>query len=187
VERAILAGDTTSGVCVMQLDEGLDTGPVYACRETPIGADETAGELRLRLVDVGARLLVRTLADVATTVPVPQTGDPTYAGKLDVAEFELDWSGAATDLARVVRAGNPRPGAWTTADGRRLKVLRARTAPPAAAAPTTDAPGTIAADGTVTTGEGALCVLEVQPEARPPMVATAWLAGFRGRPPRLGS
>jgi methionyl-tRNA formyltransferase len=126
VERAILAGDTEAGVCVMRIDSGLDTGPVFAVERTPIAPDETAGELRARLVDLGTRLMVETLPQVPELEPWPQAGESTYADKLDVAEFELDWSRPATEILRVVRAGNPRPGAWTTVDGRRLKVWRAQ-------------------------------------------------------------
>ncbi|MGH9031776.1 MAG: methionyl-tRNA formyltransferase, partial [Acidimicrobiia bacterium] len=157
VERAILAGDTETGVSVMRIDAGLDTGPVYAVERTPIGPDETAGELRTRLVDLGTRLMVTALPRVPDLEPTPQTGEPTYADKLDVAEFELDWSRSADELLRVVRAGNPRPGAWTTVDHTRLKIWRARTA----------------TDGTVEP-------VEVQPEGRPRMSWEAWKRGHPG-------
>lgn len=161
VERAILAGDTETGVCVMQLEEGLDTGPVYASRGVAIGSDETAGELRARLVAAGTELLVATVPAVPTTTPTPQRGEATYAEKLDVDEFRLDWSRPAEELARVVRAGNPRPGAWTLAGGKRLKVWRAH------------------ADGLE------IVLDEVQPEGRRRMSAAEWRAGYRGVPPPL--
>ena len=116
VERAILAGDAETGVCVMALDEGMDTGPVYRHLATPIGAHETAGELRARLVDLGTPLLVETVDLLPDLEPVAQTGDATHAAKLDVDEFRLDWTRPASELDRVVRAGNPRPGAWTELD-----------------------------------------------------------------------
>src|SRR5262249_43950531 len=111
VERAILAGDVETGVCIMRVEAGLDTGPVYATRRIAIGPEETAGDLRPRLVEAGAALLVEHLPSIATTTPVEQVGEPTYADKLDVAEFELDPTRPAAELHRLVRAGNPRPGA----------------------------------------------------------------------------
>ena len=176
VERAMLAGDAETGVCVMALDEGMDTGPVYAHAVTPIGSDETAGELRARLVEIGTPLLVQTLNDVGTATPTPQTGEPTHAAKLSVDEFRLDWTAPADDLARIVRAGNPRPGAWTDLDGARFKVLRAIVTATAPAG----SPGDVDATGSVVTGTGGLQLVEVQPAAKGPMPATAWLAGRRG-------
>ena len=165
VERAILAGDDRTGVCIMALEAGLDTGPVYARAAVPIGDDDTAGDVTRRLVEVGTELLVTTLPAVPTLVPVPQTGEPTYADKLTVEEFELDVPGASpADSVRVVRAGNPRPGAWTTVHGTRVKVWRAR----------------VGADGT-------FVPTEVQPEGRARMDAGAWLRGLRERPPAWGT
>jgi len=109
----------------MALEKGLDTGPIYARAVCPIAGHETAGELRARLTTLGTELLVATLPAVPTTIPSPQVGEPTYADKLTVEEFELDWSRPAEELDRVIRAGNPRPGAWTTVDGKRLKILAA--------------------------------------------------------------
>jgi methionyl-tRNA formyltransferase len=159
VERAILAGDAETGVCVMAVDETLDTGAVYARRATPIGPEETAGELRARLVALGAELLVETLPGVGDARPVPQDGEATYAAKLTVDEFRLDPQRPAAELARAVRAGNPRPGAWIEVDGSRLKVLRARV-------------------------EGARFVPEeVQPAGKRAMPYAAWRAGWRGADP----
>ena len=183
VERAVLAGDRETGVCIMALEAGLDTGPVYARERTPIGSSETAGELRTRLVGLGTELLVDTLPRVPTAVPEPQSGAPTYADKLTVEEFELDWEQSAEDLARVVRAGNPRPGAWTTDHGGRLKVWRVR----ALSACIDAEPGTVFGHTRVATGEGALELVEVQPEGRRAMDANAWLAGRRVPDPLLGT
>lgn len=175
VERAILAGDTITGVCLMAIDEGLDTGGVYACVETPIGPEETAGELRARLVELGTKLLIDELPRVPGRVPAPQTGEATYAAKLDVAEFRLDPRRPAEELQRLVRAGNPRPGAYLVVGGRRVKVLRARVVEGDLA------PGQIdRASATLGTVEGALRLEEVQPAGKRPMPATAWLAGLRG-------
>jgi methionyl-tRNA formyltransferase len=178
VERAVLAGDSETGVCLMQLEKGLDTGPVYACERVTIGDEETAGELRARLVEVGTGLLLANLDKVPTSEPTPQEGETTYADKLTVEEFELDWTRPAAELARVVRAGNPRPGAWTTARGRRLKVLRAR------AEDGEGEPGTVVGKARVATGAGVLQLVDVQPEDKSAMEGKAWAAGFRGD--RLG-
>jgi methionyl-tRNA formyltransferase len=123
VERAILAGDETTGVCLMALEEGLDTGPVYARRETPISQDETAAALRRRLGEIGTSMLLELLARWPDAgEPQPQQGEPTYAAKLRPDELELDWSRPATEVERVVRVGR----AWTTFRRRRLIVHRAR-------------------------------------------------------------
>ncbi|MGH3849736.1 MAG: methionyl-tRNA formyltransferase, partial [Pseudonocardiaceae bacterium] len=118
VERAILAGDEVTGVAVMEVAEGLDTGAVYDCEELLIGSDQTAEDLRSQLAEIGTRLLVRLLAD---NLPEPesQVGTPTYAKKLVPADHCLDWMDSALQLHRVVRVGS----AWTTFRGRRLRVL----------------------------------------------------------------
>ncbi len=183
VERAMLAGDNDTGVSIMALEAGLDTGPVFARERTAIGATETAGELRARLVALGADLLVATLPRVPTTTPSRQVGEPTYADKLTVDEFALDWSRPAAELARMVRAGNPRPGAWTTDHGNRLKLWRANPLSECIDAE----PGTVFGHTRVATGEGALELVEVQPEGRRTMDANAWLAGRRESDPLLGT
>jgi methionyl-tRNA formyltransferase len=176
VERAVLAGDRETGVCLMQLEAGLDTGPVYARAVVAIGERETAGELRARLVEVGAELLVAHLPAVADTEPVAQTGEPTYAEKLTVEEFELDPARSAAQLDRLVRAGNPRPGAWMRVGGRRVKVWRARPDPDA----TVDGiPGSITPAGALATADGVLALDEVQPEGKRLMPGPAWRAGLR--------
>ncbi len=176
VERAMLAGDPETGVSLMQLEAGLDTGPVFATTRVPIAPSETAGELRGRLVQAGTELLVAHLPSLPTATPEPQRGEPTYADKLEVGEFRLDVARPAADLARLVRAGNPRPGAWFTVDGKRVKVLRAHES---ADAPTL-APGEIAPDAALGTASGALVLDEVQPEGKRPMDGRAWRAGRRG-------
>jgi methionyl-tRNA formyltransferase len=175
VERAILAGDAETGVCVMALDEGMDTGPVYRHLATPIGEHETAGELRARLVELGTPLLVETVALLPDLEPIPQAGEATHAAKLEVDQFRLDWTRSAAELDRVVRAGNPRPGAWTELDGQRIKVLRSVPGDPA-----DGEPGDLSDDGVVMTGDGGLRVLDVQPAGKGPMPVAAWLAGRRG-------
>jgi len=174
VERAILAGDDETGVCLMRIEAGLDTGPVYATTRVPIGPTETAGELHDRLVDAGTRLLVEHLPAVLTATPEAQQGEATYADKLDVDEFRLDPARPPAELERLVRAGNPRPGAWCTVGGRRLKVWRAHETEGALSA------GVIDATGRLGTKHGVLALDEVQPEGKRPMSATAWRAGVRG-------
>ena len=176
VERAVQAGDEETGVCVMALDEGLDTGPVYDCVRTAVAPDETAGELRARLVDLGTALLVRTVPRLEHLTARPQEGESTHAPKLSVEEFRLDPRRPAAELARLVRAGNPRPGAWGTIDGRRLKVLRARAVEGSADV------GSIDRAGVLGTADGVLVLEAVQPEGRAAMSASAWRAGIHDAP-----
>jgi methionyl-tRNA formyltransferase len=173
VERAILAGDSETGVCLMQIEAGLDTGPVFATARLAIAPHETAGELHARLVDVGTELLLEHLPQLTSATPVAQAGDVTYAEKLEVAEFRLDPQRAPDELARLVRAGNPRPGAWFTIGGRRVKVWRAHETEGTAK------PATIDAHGLLGTAHGVLALDEVQPEGKRSMPAQAWLAGAR--------
>ena len=175
VERAILAGDTETGVCLMRIEEGLDTGGVYASLSTAIEPDETAGELRERLTVLGTRLLLEHLPHVPETEPVPQEGEPTYAEKLTVDEFRIDGSRPAVETARYVCAGNPRPGAWMVVDGKRVKVWRARPEPGEGQ------PGVVRRPGELVTADGVLGLDEVQPEGKPRMTGQAWMAGLHDR------
>lgn len=186
VERAILAGDEETGVCVMAVDEGLDTGAVYACESVPMDHDDLA-TLRGRLVQAGTRLLLDVVARgvEGLPAPVPQSGTPTYAEKIDPNELELRFDEPAEQLARVVRLGR----AWTRFRGRRLRVLRAQAVDAAdavnavdgsspGAVPSELVPGVIVRDR-VMTSRGALRLLRVQPDGRAPMDANAWLRGAR--------
>jgi len=176
VERALLAGDEVTGVCIMAVEEGLDTGGVYARREVPIGPRTTAAELRASLVEVGTELLVDVLSR-SLPDPEPQAGDATYAGKIEPYELEIDWTTPAEAIDRWVRVG----GAWTTFRGRRLKVMDSE--------PTSGdgTPGAVDAAGVVATGDGALRLLTVQPEGKGPMPWTAFANGARPEPlERLG-
>lgn len=183
VERALLAGDETTGVCVMAMEEGLDTGPTFRCAELPITADDTLGSLRHRLVEAGTGLLLACLSE-GFGDPEPQRGEPTYATKIDVAELELRWDEPAPALARVAALER----AWTTFRGKRLLVPRARAVAEADVPPALRdaAPGAL--DGVVVrAGEGALQLLEVQPEGRARQDAAAWRNGARPGPgERLG-
>lgn len=169
VERAILAGDERTGVDLMVVEEGLDTGDIFRRTEVAIGPDETLDELRARLVEVGSDLLVEELGR-GLGQPRTQEGEPTYAAKIDPAELRIDWTRPALDVHRRVRLG----GAWTTHAGRRLKVWRTHVPPGG------DGPVVGASDGPVE-------LVEVQPEGKARMPATAWANGARWRPSdRLG-
>ncbi|MCU1350889.1 MAG: fmt [Acidimicrobiales bacterium] len=168
VERAILAGDTATGVCVMDVAEELDTGDVYARHEVTIRRGSTADQLRAQLVEVGSRLLVETLLD-GPGEPQPQVGVATYAEKLSPADLFLDWRRSADELSRVVRVG----GAWTTYRGRRLKVHAAVALPADLGA---GQPGELHGDQ-VTTGGGVLQLVEVQPEGRGRVRFVDWCNG----------
>ena len=162
VERAILAGDERTGVCLMALEEGLDTGPVYRRDVVDIGPDETADQLRDRLVELGTAQLVSALAE-GLGIPEPQSGEPTYATKLTPEDLHLDWSLPAEQLERVVRVGH----AWTTFRGRRLLVRRA-------------CAHRVTGEGlAVPASAGVLELLEVQPEGKGPMAAADWARGAR--------
>jgi methionyl-tRNA formyltransferase len=178
VQRAIIAGDETTGVEVFRLEAGLDTGPVLASEPVAIGALETAGHLLARLAPVGARVLAATVDRLAdgTAAAVAQEGEPTLAPKLVLEDGRLDWSGPATRVFARIRGCTPEPGAWTTVGGRRLKVLEA--APARDAAPL-GAGAVVRAGGAVLVGcgEGVLELVQVQPEGRGPMPADAWLRG----------
>jgi methionyl-tRNA formyltransferase len=165
VERAILAGDERTGVDLMVIEEGLDTGGVYARSEAAIGPDETADELRARLTALGTELLLANLRD-GLPEPTPQRGEPTYANKIDPAELQIDWGRPAVDIHRLVRIG----GAWTTHRGHRLKVWRTALAP--------GGPGDVA----VPAGDGPIQLVEVQPEGGRRMPARAWANGVHWRP-----
>ncbi len=180
VERAVLAGDRETGVCLMRLEEGLDTGPVLASRRVAIGEREHAGALTDRLAAIGAQLLVDTLAAGVDALPAgsPQIGEPTYAQKIRPEELRLDWVRPAAELERVVRLGR----AWTTFRHERLLVLDAVAHP---SVPGSEAeenagagPGSLH-ETSVRTGDGALELLEVQPAGKRPMAASAWWRGVR--------
>jgi methionyl-tRNA formyltransferase len=175
IQRAILAGDADTGVTIMQMEKGLDTGPMLKVGRMPIGR-ETAGELTASLAGLGARLMVETLA----ALPLPATPQPedgvTYAHKIDKAEARIDWARPAIELDRLVRAMQPSPGAFLESGGSRVKLI---TAEPAEGMGT---PGTLLLDACVATGDGALRLLTVQPEGRPRMPAADWLRGRRLMP-----
>src|SRR5688500_14230504 len=173
VERAILAGDVETGVGIMDVEEGLDTGGVYADERVTIGAEETAEELRRRLVDIGTRLLVEQLAHGLGT-PRPQEGEPTYAAKIEPGELRLDWTQPADHVHRVIRLGR----ACTTFRDHRLHLPAAHLVPDHAG----QGPGVI--DGLVVgTGDGrGIELVRVKPEGRGEQDAAAWRNGARIQP-----
>lgn len=169
VERAILAGDRETGVCLMAVEEGLDTGGVYRREVVAIDPDETLDELRGRLVDIGAAMLVAAVAE-GIGAPEPQVGEPTHAAKITAEDLRIDWTRTAAEVHATVRLG----GAWTTFRGRRLKVHRTERVEDGTAL----GPGQL--DGTlVGTGGGALRLVEVQPEGKGRQPAAAWANGAR--------
>lgn len=178
VERAILAGDPTTGVCLMALEEGLDTGPVYRRDEVAIDPEESLDQLRNRLVEIGTAQLLGALRD-GFGVAEPQVGEPSHAAKIDPSELQLDFARSAVQVAAVVRLGR----AWTTFRGRRLLVWRARAVPGPAGAPAGSLDGV-----RVATGEGWLELAEVQPDGKGRQPAEAWRNGSRPGPDdRLGA
>ncbi|MGH7119495.1 MAG: methionyl-tRNA formyltransferase [Acetobacteraceae bacterium] len=171
VAAAILAGDRATGITIMQMDAGLDTGPILLQEAVPIPSDATAGTLTATLAGIGARLIVRALAEFSPPRPQPADG-ASYAPRLSRADGKLDWSRAAVALERQVRAFDPWPGSFCEVGDVRLKVLKAAVAAGSGAA------GTLLDAGfTVACGEGALRLLEVQPAGKPRMGGAAFLRG----------
>jgi methionyl-tRNA formyltransferase len=182
VERAILAGDHETGVCLMRVEAGLDTGPVYARRVVPVDDEVDLPTLQRELVEVGSALLVETLARGVAGLPTPrpQQGEPTIAAKVTNEDLHLHWEDSAVQLNRVVRLGR----AWTSFRDHRLGIVKSR---PNAEAVDQGLPGTLIG-ASVVTGQGTLSLLEVQPESRSPMPAEDWLRGIRpAEGERLGS
>lgn len=185
VERAVLAGDDYSGVSLMVLDKGLDTGPVFAAVETEIAEYETAGELTGRLAALGADVLRNHLEDYVHEKLLParqmQTG-ATFAPRLTTAEARLDWRLGPSAFGRAVRAFNPRPGGWTEGEGTRLKIFEVGPASPVVA------PGEIRiVNGRpiLGLGGGSVELVEVQPAGKPRQSGKDWANGRRGAGLRL--
>lgn len=179
IHRAILAGDPETGVCIMQMEAGLDTGPVLMRAATPIAPEDTTGDLHDRLAQMGAELITQALAALPTLTPTPQPEDGvTYASKIDKAEARIDWNRPAEEVDRQIRALSPFPGAWTMLGDKRLKLLRSRVT---AASGT---PGTVIDGFTVACGTGAVEVAQAQIAGRGPQPADAFL---RGTPLPLGT
>jgi methionyl-tRNA formyltransferase len=182
IQRAILAGDAETGVGIMQMEAGLDTGPVRLEGRTPIDG-KTAGELTSELAEMGARLMVEVLADIDAYPAVAQAEDGvTYAAKIDKGEARLDFSRSAVEVERQVRAFNP-PGAWFEVDGERIRVLSARVQGESAAKPWNtnfaSTPGLVLDEQlAIGCGTGAIRPFEVQRAGRGTMTVWDLLRGF---------
>ncbi|MEM7732968.1 MAG: methionyl-tRNA formyltransferase [Pseudomonadota bacterium] len=178
IHRAIMAGDTKTGVCIMQMEAGLDTGPVLLREGTEIGAEETTGALHDRLSHMGARLIVEALAQLGDLTPEPQPAEGvTYAQKIDKAEARVDWTETAEEVDRKIRGLSPFPGAWAEVDGQRLKFLASR------AIEGNGTPGTVLDDTlTIACGTGAVEVLRLQREGKGPQDRADFLRGSPVRP-----
>ena len=180
IHRAILAGDGETGVAIMQMEAGLDTGPVLLHQSLPIGPTDTTGDLHDRLADLGAHLILTALDGVDT---IPRTPQPdagtTYAAKIDKAEARVDWSRPAAEVDRQIRGLSPFPGAWTMVGGERIKLLRSRLANGSGPA------GQVLSGLTIACGTGAVEILTAQREGKRPMEAGELLRGLT-LPDRLG-
>jgi methionyl-tRNA formyltransferase len=177
VQHAILRGETETGISIMQMEAGLDSGPIIHRVPTAIDGDETAGSLAARLADIGAVALVEALSLISGGLARPQPQDhakATYAPKIDREMARLAWQRDAATLARQIRAFDPAPGAWATLNGSVIKLFAAREVPG------TGEPGTVLSAGdrmVIAAGRGALAVQEVQPAGKARMPVEAWVRG----------
>ncbi|MDO6522724.1 methionyl-tRNA formyltransferase [Shimia thalassica] len=174
IHRAIMAGDAESGVCIMQMDAGLDTGPVLLEEKTPILAQDTTADLHDRLAGIGADAIVNALGqlDDLTPVPQPELG-VTYAHKIDKSEAKVDWTAPAIEIDRKIRGLSPFPGAWCEVEGQRVKLLASRLAEGQGTA------GEILDDAlTVACGDGAVQLLRLQRAGKGAQDADVFLRGF---------
>jgi methionyl-tRNA formyltransferase len=172
IQRAILAGDAVTGVTIMRMEPGLDTGPMLARARVPV-EDKTSGELHAELAEIGAGLLVETLAQLDELKPEPQDErEATYSPKIDKAETRIDFSKSAELIEREVRAFAPSPGSWFQFDGERIKLLKARTIG------VNGAEGAVLDDElTIACGDAAIRPLTLQRAGRPAMSAAEFLRG----------
>ncbi|MRX51517.1 methionyl-tRNA formyltransferase [Paracoccus sp. S-4012] len=179
IQRAVMAGDAETGVSIMQMDAGLDTGPVLAEARTAIGPQDTTADLHDRLAAMGAALIVETLDRLPLpAAPQPEAG-VAYAAKIDKAEARIDWTRPAEDVDRLIRGLSPFPGAWCLAGEERLKLIRSRLASGEGA------PGEVLPGFRVACGTGAVEVLEAQREGKGRVAAADLLRGWTP-PARLG-
>lgn len=177
VERALLAGDTETGICIMRVEEGLDTGEVYDRVVVPIRDDHTLSSLRNELVEASLAPLVRAVTQGCTT-GTPQAGEATHAAKIDPTELRVKW----TDSARRVAALSRLESAWFEHAGKRVRMLKAVVGEPLANQKAVDAGAVVAIqrDGVrVACADGTVIISSVQPEGKSPMAATAWANGAR--------
>ncbi|MEO8242026.1 MAG: methionyl-tRNA formyltransferase [bacterium] len=180
IHRAIMAGDAESGVCIMQMEAGLDTGPVLLRRSTLIGPEDTTADLQSRLSLMGADLILQALAQLPSLTPQPQPASGvTYAHKVAKAEARVDWTRHATEIDRQIRGLSPFPGAWCEIGGERVKLLRSRLTEGHGS------PGQVLHGMTVACGNGAVEITEAQREGKRPAAVADLLRGFT-LPARLG-
>jgi methionyl-tRNA formyltransferase len=172
IQRAIMAGDPVTGVTIMRMEAGLDTGPLLAFARTPV-EDKTAGELTAELAEIGAQLMVGSLIDLPMLHPLQQDeAEATHAPKIDKAEAKIDWTGDAEAIERQVRGLAPFPGAWFQLDGERIKVLKAQVLA------REGKPGlTLDDELTIACGYAALRPIRIQRAGKPAMDAAAFLRG----------
>lgn len=173
IHRAIMAGDATTGICIMQMDAGLDTGAVLLREEIEIGEEETTAQLHDRLCDLGATAIVSALAELSNLTAIAQTKDGvTYASKIDKSEARVDWSESAHIVDRKIRGLSPFPGAWCEIDGERVKLLASRRA-------NGKGPAGKVLDGmTIACGEGAVEIMTAQRQGKRPMPVVEFLKGM---------
>lgn len=173
IHRAIMAGDAETGVCIMQMEAGLDTGPVLRHEVLPITAEDTTGQLHDRLSLLGARLVTAVLNDLPLpAAPQPETG-VTYAAKIEKPEARVDWTRPATEVDRLIRGLSPFPGAWCMVGGERVKLLGSRLAKGAGH------PGQVLDSFTVACGSGAVEITRAQRAGKSAMDAEVVLQGLR--------
>jgi len=183
VERAILAGDTHTGVCLMAVEPELDTGAVYRCEQTEISDRDTLESLRGRLVEIGTRQLITALGE-GLGEPAPQVGEAVYAKKIRKPELRIDWTRPAEEINRIIRIG----GAWTTWREKRLKIIEAVVEGPVESVQAGSIQAGFIHGVVVCTGDGSLRLVEVQPEGKGRVLAEAWVNGARPSvDDRLGS
>jgi len=174
IHRAIMAGDAETGVCIMQMEAGLDTGPVLLRSETAIGAEETTAELHDRLSVIGSEAIVEALAKLDELTPEVQAEEGvTYAEKIDKSEARVDWSAPAVEVDRKIRGLSPFPGAWCEIEGQRVKLLASRLAEGQGA------PGEVLDDVmTVACGKGAVSLIRLQRAGKGAQDVDVFLRGF---------
>ncbi|OJY33411.1 MAG: methionyl-tRNA formyltransferase [Rhodobacterales bacterium 65-51] len=173
IHRAIMAGDAETGICIMQMEAGLDTGPVLLREATVIGPEETTGALHDRLSTMGARLILQALDRLTELRPDPQPEDGvTYAAKIDKAEARVDWSAPAAEVDRLIRGLSPFPGAWCEVAGERVKLLGSRLAEGQGA------PGQVLGGLRIACGSGAVEITLAQREGKRAMAPEDFLRGF---------
>jgi methionyl-tRNA formyltransferase len=172
IHRAIMAGDAATGVCIMQMEAGLDTGPVLLEREVPIRPDHTTAALHDELSALGAEAIVTALGQLDRLTPVAQADHGvSYAQKIDKAEAQIDWARPASEVDRQIRGLSPFPGAWFMLEGQRIKALASALAPGDGVA------GTVIGPATIACGDGAVRLISVQKAGRGPQDIASFLNG----------